>query len=75
MQAVLDEAIETLRRQRFLEAVNDAYASVLGDATEAAELERERREWDATLLDGLEAREGGARYRSRRKSGARRSKA
>ena len=64
MQAVLDEAIETLRRQRFLEAVNNAYASVLGDAAAAAGLDRECREWDSTLLDGLQAHEGGEKYRS-----------
>ena len=56
MQALLEEAVETLRRKRFLEQVNAAYASLRGDAKAWAAVERERREWDRTLLDGLTVR-------------------
>ena len=54
MQAVLDEAIEQYRRQRFLEATNRAFAALREDKVAwEGELE-ERKEWDATLSDGLE---------------------
>jgi hypothetical protein len=62
MQALLEEAVETLRRKRFLEQVNAAYASLRRDATAWAAVERERLDWDGTLLDGLRVHEPGARY-------------
>ncbi|HUG53220.1 MAG TPA: toxin-antitoxin system protein [Vicinamibacteria bacterium] len=73
MQALLEEAIETLRRKRFLEEVNAAYASLRRDAKAWAAVERERRGWDRTLLDGLTVHEprggydAGAKRRPRRK--------
>src|SRR5262245_25926725 len=73
MQAVLEQAIEALRRQHFLEAVNSSYGTIRNDAPGWAEIEEERRAWDATLLDGLSVREGRATYR-RRKSSARRKR-
>lgn len=73
MQAVLELAVETLRRKRFLEAVNNAYGSLRDDANAWAEIERERRDWDSTLLDGLRVQESRAAYRPRRKTGASRS--
>jgi len=76
MLALVDEAVETLRRQRFLEQVNAAYASLREDPRAWEEIEAERREWDATLGDGLIAAEGRAQYEKRprlgRVSGARR---
>jgi hypothetical protein len=54
MQALLDEAIEALRRTRFLEQVNAAYATLRGDPKAWSATEAERRQWDGTLLDGLE---------------------
>ena len=54
MQAVLDEAIETYRRQRFLRAVNRAYHTLKQDPQSWQQLEHERQEWDATLNDGLQ---------------------
>jgi hypothetical protein len=62
MQALLEEAVETLRRKRFLEEVNAAYASLRADAKAWAAVERERREWDRTLLDGLTVHEPRGRY-------------
>ncbi len=62
MQALLEEAIETLRRKRFLEQVNAAYASLRRDAKAWEAVERERREWDRTLLDGLALHEPRGRY-------------
>jgi hypothetical protein len=65
MAALLDEAVETLRRQRFLEQVNVAYASLRADAGAWEAVERERRDWDTTLPDGLAVAEGLAPNRSR----------
>ncbi len=54
MQAVLDEAVEEYRRQRILQELNEDYRALRNDPEAwKAELE-ERREWDVTLLDGLE---------------------
>lgn len=55
MQAVLDRAIESYRRQRMLESVNAAYASLSGQ--EWAEVGEERRLWDGTLGDGLDTQD------------------
>lgn len=57
MLALVDEAVETLRRQRFLEGVNAAYAALRDDPGAWGEIEAERREWDVTLGDGLLAAE------------------
>ena len=57
MQTLLDKAIEAYRRQRFLEEVNAAYASLRQDPEVWAAVEEERAEWDSTLTDGLDASE------------------
>ena len=62
MLALLDEAVEALRRQRFLEQVNAAYATLRSDPRAWAALEAERRSWDVTLADGLAVAERGASY-------------
>jgi len=62
MLALLDEAVEALRRQRFLEQVNAAYATLRADPRSWAALEAERRSWDATLADGLAVAERSASY-------------
>lgn len=69
MLALLDEAVEALRRQRFLQQVNDAYAALRAEPHAWNAIESERREWDVTLPDGLAVAEGRAAYetRSRRK--------
>ena len=54
MQAVLEEAIELYRRERFLAKANEAYAALRRDPKRwRAELV-ERAAWDATQGDGLE---------------------
>jgi hypothetical protein len=65
MLALLDEAVETLRRQRFLERLNAAYAALRADPRAWAEIESERRAWDATLPDGLAVAEGRAPYETK----------
>jgi hypothetical protein len=64
MLALLDEAVEALRRQRFLEQVNDAYAALRDDPRAWEGVEAERREWDVTLDDGLVAAEGRTPYKA-----------
>ena len=56
MQQVLEQAIETYRRQRLLAEANVAYAALREDAAAWDDLARERSAWDATLSDGLERR-------------------
>jgi len=63
MQAVLEEAVEALRRLRFLERVNDAYAALRRNGAAWDSLQTERSDWDASLLDGLSAQEGKPAYR------------
>ena len=55
MQAILDKAVESYRRQLFLQEVNKAYAVLRQDAKAWSETEKERAAWDATLEDGLES--------------------
>jgi predicted transcriptional regulator len=74
MRDLLEEAVETLRRKRFLEQANAAYASVRGDAKAWAAVEDERRSWDATLLDGLVVHEAPARYETTTKRTKRRKR-
>jgi hypothetical protein len=62
MLALLDEAVEALRRQRFLEQVNAAYATLRADRRSWDAIEGERRDWDATLADGLAVAEGSVPY-------------
>ena len=53
MQAVLEDAIELYRRERFLAKANEAYAVLRRDPKKwKAEL-AERAAWDATAADGL----------------------
>jgi len=54
MQAVLEKAIESYRRQRFLEAVNEAYATLRENEPEWLDYQAEFAAWDVTLADGLE---------------------
>jgi hypothetical protein len=62
MQALLEEAVEILRRKRFLEEVNAGYASLRDNAKAWGVVEAERREWDHTLHDGLTVHEARGRY-------------
>jgi hypothetical protein len=53
MQAVLDEAIEHYQRDKFLDEVNAAYATLRSDPKAWKEEQAERALWDTTLADGL----------------------
>jgi hypothetical protein len=65
MLALLDEAVEILRRKRFLEQVNAAYATLRADRGAWKTIEAERRAWDTTLPDGLAVAEGSVPYGAR----------
>lgn len=54
MQAVLERALESYRRQCFLEESNAAFASLRENSEAWQKEEEERAEWDITLADGLE---------------------
>lgn len=51
-QEVLRRAVDLYRRQRFLQEVNVAYASLREDQAEWDAFRSETVEWDATLRDG-----------------------
>lgn len=70
MQEILEKAIETYRRQRFLEEVNAAYAALRQDPEAWATVQKERADWEVTLGDGLEPSEKWTQGRK----GARKSK-
>ena len=54
MQAVLERAIESYRRQRLLEEANAAYARLRSSPSAWSQEQKERRMWESTLADGLE---------------------
>jgi predicted DNA-binding protein len=56
MQAVLDEAIDHYRRDKFLDDVNAAYARLRSDPKGWKEERAERALWDKTLADGSSSR-------------------
>ena len=53
MSGTIPTVIEADRRQIFLEDVNHSLAKLRDDETAWAQEQAERREWDATLSDGL----------------------
>ena len=54
MIEVLDKALDTYRRKLFFDQMNAGYAALRDDPQAWAELEAERKLWDATLMDGLD---------------------
>ena len=57
MMAVLDDVLNECRRKLFFEQMNAGYAELRADPKAWAEHQAERKLWDATLQDGLEADE------------------
>jgi predicted DNA-binding protein len=55
MQDILSEAVEEMRRRRVFELANAAYAAMRENEDEWQQELEERRLWDTTLSDGLEA--------------------
>lgn len=54
MQAILEQAIEAYRRQRFLEGLGADFAVLRENEAEWKAAQQERSDWDATLSDGDE---------------------
>ena len=54
MQAILDKAIESYRREEFLRAANRDYEAIRRNRKAWKEELAERRVWEHTLADGLE---------------------
>ncbi len=54
MQTVLNEAIDSYRRQKFLEEANAAFAALRSDPEAWREEQQERDLWDLAGEDGLE---------------------
>ena len=50
---IADKAIEEYRRQRLLDEANTAYVALRADEQAWQEELAERRDWEATLADGL----------------------
>jgi predicted transcriptional regulator len=51
MQTIIDRAIESYRRQSFIEQANKAYSALRDNPGAWATELKERREWEATLAD------------------------
>ena len=54
MRDVLDKALDAYRRKLFFEQMNAGYTELRADPEAWAEHLAERRQWDATLIDGLD---------------------
>ncbi len=52
---ILDEAVDQLYRKRFLEACNRDYARLRKNSKAWLNELTRRKQWDATIADGLEA--------------------
>ena len=57
VEDALQHAIDDVYDRRFWDAVNAGYAALRADPVTWAAVEAERREWDGTLLDGLDPTE------------------
>ncbi len=53
---ILDEALEDLRRKRFLQQFNQQYAALRADAAAWGEEQAESRLWEQTSADGSGSR-------------------
>jgi predicted transcriptional regulator len=51
---ILERALDAYRRKLFFEQVNAGYAELRADPAAWAEHLAERKQWDATLMDGLD---------------------
>lgn len=53
-QSILERAVDAFLRDQFLKKANEDYARIKADPELWALELKEREEWDATLMDGLE---------------------
>ena len=54
LQTVLKKAIDSYRREKFLEEADAAFATLRSDSEAWSEEQREREVWDQAIEDGLE---------------------
>ena len=54
MQELVDQAVESLRRETILRESNEAYARLKANPTSWKKFKKELETWDQTLGDGLE---------------------
>lgn len=54
MNEIIRMAIDKYEQDRVLDEFNEAYARVKNNPDEWADMEKERKVWDNTLMDGLE---------------------
>jgi predicted transcriptional regulator len=54
MGRLIERAVEHLRAEEFFAQLDRAYDRLHGDASASAEAATERKEWEATLADGLD---------------------
>ncbi len=57
MVDVLEKALDAYRRKLFFERMNVGYEELRADPRALAEHQAELKQWDATLMDGLDADE------------------
>ena len=57
MQSVLDAALEEYRRNQFFKEMDEAFAALQDDPEAWSEYQEELREWDGTLMDGIDRSE------------------
>ena len=57
MQTIIDKAVEEYRRKKMFEQADAAYAALQEDPAAWEEYQKEIREWDCTLMDGLDPNE------------------
>ncbi len=67
MNAILEDAIESYRRRRFLEGLNEGYAALRRDDKAWSLFREEVGEIEGTLLDGLEESPAPPRSMARRR--------
>lgn len=54
MQKIVEKALKEYRRKKFLEKSNEAYRELREREEEWSQEKKERKDWDATLEDGLD---------------------
>ncbi len=54
MARLVERAVEHLRAEEFFAELDHAYDRLRADASASAEEAAERKEWEATLVDGLD---------------------
>ena len=59
LHEALDQAVKDQHDRKFWDAVNAGYAVLRADPEAWAEVEAERKLWDATLMDGLDPNDAG----------------